>query len=75
MTTPRIVDGARLSYGSIERFQHNDPEHLERVLKSIPEDRGKLVVVDGLYSAWKAISPTCPRSSRCAKIRRAADGG
>ena len=45
-----IVDGARLSYGSIERFQHNYPEHLERVLKSIPEDRGKLVVVDGLYS-------------------------
>jgi 8-amino-7-oxononanoate synthase len=45
-----IVDGARLSYGSIERFQHNDPKHLERVLASIPEDRGKLVIVDGLYS-------------------------
>jgi 8-amino-7-oxononanoate synthase len=45
-----IVDGARLSYGSIERFQHNDPEHLERVMASIPEDRGKLLIVDGLYS-------------------------
>ncbi len=62
-----IVDGARLSYGSIERFQHNDPEHLERVLKSIPEDRGKLVVVDGLYSMegdiadLPAIVPLCQK--------------
>jgi 7-keto-8-aminopelargonate synthetase-like enzyme len=27
-----IVDGARLGYGKIERFRHNDVEHLERVL-------------------------------------------
>jgi 8-amino-7-oxononanoate synthase len=45
-----IVDGARLGYGKIERFRHNDPEHLERVLKSIPDDQGKLVVVDGVFS-------------------------
>jgi 8-amino-7-oxononanoate synthase len=45
-----IVDGARLGYGKIERFRHNDAEHLERVLKSIPEDQGKLIVVDGVFS-------------------------
>lgn len=45
-----IVDGARLGYGKIERFRHNDPEHLERVLKSIPDELGKLVVVDGVFS-------------------------
>jgi 8-amino-7-oxononanoate synthase len=45
-----IVDGARLGYGTIERFRHNDMEHLERVLKSIPENVGKMIVVDGLYS-------------------------
>jgi 8-amino-7-oxononanoate synthase len=45
-----IVDGARLSYGKLERFRHNDTEHLEAVLKSLPEDAGKLVVVDGLFS-------------------------
>ncbi|NMC28515.1 MAG: aminotransferase class I/II-fold pyridoxal phosphate-dependent enzyme [Pelolinea sp.] len=45
-----IVDGARLGYGKIERFPHNDIEHLERVLKSIPEDRGRLIVVDGVFS-------------------------
>jgi 8-amino-7-oxononanoate synthase len=45
-----IVDGARLGYGKIERFRHNDPAHLERVLESIPEEAGKLVVVDGMFS-------------------------
>jgi len=45
-----IVDGARLGYGKIERFRHNDVEHLERVLKSLPENVGKLIVVDGVFS-------------------------
>lgn len=45
-----IVDGARLGYGKIERFRHNDIDHLEKVLKSIPENLGKLIVVDGVFS-------------------------
>lgn len=45
-----IVDGARLSFGKLERYRHNDPIHLERVLKSLPEESGKLIVVDGLFS-------------------------
>lgn len=45
-----VVDGARLSFGKIERFNHNDVAHLERVLQSLPEDKGKLVIVDGLFS-------------------------
>ena len=45
-----IVDGARLGYGQIERFRHNDMDHLERVLESIPENLGKLIVVDGVFS-------------------------
>jgi 8-amino-7-oxononanoate synthase len=45
-----IVDGARLSFGEITRFRHNDIEHLERVLQSLPEKAGKLIVVDGLFS-------------------------
>jgi 8-amino-7-oxononanoate synthase len=45
-----IVDGARLSFGDIQRFRHNDVEHLERVLESLPEKSGKLLVVDGLFS-------------------------
>jgi len=45
-----IVDGARLGYGKIERFRHNDMDHLERVLKSIPDTQGRMIVVDGLFS-------------------------
>ena len=52
-----IVDGARLSGADIERFRHNDVAHLERVLKSIPEDKGKLLVVDGLFSMEGDIAP------------------
>ncbi|HWQ46937.1 MAG TPA: aminotransferase class I/II-fold pyridoxal phosphate-dependent enzyme [Longilinea sp.] len=45
-----IVDGARLGYGKIERFRHNDLSHLERVLQSIPETAGRMIVVDGMFS-------------------------
>jgi 8-amino-7-oxononanoate synthase len=45
-----IVDGARLGWGETKRFRHNDMEDLEHVLASIPGERGKMVVVDGLYS-------------------------
>jgi 8-amino-7-oxononanoate synthase len=52
-----IVDGARLSYGKMERFRHNDVAHLEAILKSLPEDSGKLVVVDGLFSMGGDLAP------------------
>jgi 8-amino-7-oxononanoate synthase len=45
-----IVDGCRLSFGEMRRFHHNDMAHLERVLAGLPEDVGKLVVVDGVFS-------------------------
>jgi 8-amino-7-oxononanoate synthase len=44
-----IVDGCRLSYGEIKRFRHNDMADLERVLCD-SNGRGKLVVVDGVFS-------------------------
>ncbi|WP_299028223.1 aminotransferase class I/II-fold pyridoxal phosphate-dependent enzyme [uncultured Thermanaerothrix sp.] len=52
-----IVDGARLGFGKIERFRHNDVEHLERVLRSIPDESGKLIVVDGLFSMGGDLAP------------------
>lgn len=52
-----IVDGARLSFGEIQRFRHNDVVHLDRVLKSLPEASGKLVVVDGLFSMGGDLAP------------------
>ncbi|MCO6452202.1 MAG: aminotransferase class I/II-fold pyridoxal phosphate-dependent enzyme, partial [Caldilineales bacterium] len=52
-----IVDGALLSMGEIKRFKHNDMSDLERVLSKLPEEQGKLVVVDGLYSMEGDIAP------------------
>ncbi len=52
-----IVDGAKLSFGEVKRFGHQDMEELERLLARLPEDKGKLVVVDGLYSMEGDIAP------------------
>jgi 8-amino-7-oxononanoate synthase len=52
-----IVDGARLSYGDVKRFRHNDVRDLERVLGAVPQQAGKLVVVDGLYSMEGDLAP------------------
>ncbi len=52
-----IVDGAKLSWGNTKRFRHNDITDLERVLGSVPADKGKLVIVDGLFSMEGDIAP------------------
>lgn len=52
-----IVDGARLSWGDIKRFKHNDMEDLERILKTLGPEKKKLVVVDGLFSMEGDIAP------------------
>lgn len=44
-----IVDGCKLSYGEVRRFKHNDMADLERVF-SENNGRGKLLVVDGVFS-------------------------
>ncbi len=62
-----IVDGARLSWGETKRFKHNDMQDLERVLASLPEDKGKLVIVDGLYSMEGDIAPLPELAPLCRK--------
>jgi len=52
-----IVDGARLSFGDVKRFRHNDVRDLERVLGAVPQQAGKLIVVDGLYSMEGDLAP------------------
>ncbi len=44
-----IIDACRLSFAEVKKFKHNDMGSLEFVLKACG-DRGKLVVVDGVYS-------------------------
>ncbi|MHA2249718.1 MAG: aminotransferase class I/II-fold pyridoxal phosphate-dependent enzyme [Candidatus Kariarchaeaceae archaeon] len=45
-----IVDGCRLALSETRAYMHNDMTDLERVLKSIPKDAGKLIVSDGVFS-------------------------
>jgi len=45
-----IIDGCKLSYGEMKRYRHNDLEHLESVLASLPDNKAKLVVLDGVFS-------------------------
>ena len=52
-----IVDGVMLSGGKMKRFRHNDMRHLERVLSKVPEEAGKLVIVDGVFSMTGDVAP------------------
>jgi len=52
-----IIDGARLSFGDVRKFKHNDPADLRRQLRNDHESRGRLVVVDGVFSMEGDIAP------------------
>ncbi|GAA6528333.1 8-amino-7-oxononanoate synthase [Segatella asaccharophila] len=45
-----IVDGRRLSFAKQLHYKHNDMEDLDRVLRNLPYDAVKLIVVDGVFS-------------------------
>lgn len=54
-----IVDGARLSFGSTLRFDHNDLGQLEALLErhAAQAHKGVLIIVDGVYSMEGDIAP------------------
>jgi 8-amino-7-oxononanoate synthase len=62
-----IVDGAILSMGEIRRYAHNDMGDLERLLSKLPTDKGKLVVVDGVFSMGGDLAPLPEIAALCKK--------
>jgi 8-amino-7-oxononanoate synthase len=52
-----IIDGCCLARGEMLRFKHNDMQSLERALKRADPDKGKLVVVDGVFSMGGDLAP------------------
>ena len=52
-----IYDGCALGEAQIVRFRHNSVEDLEKRLRRIPADAGKLVVLEGVYSMLGDIAP------------------
>lgn len=52
-----IIEGRRLSFSNSLKFKHNNMESLEKVLKGLPADKVKLIVVDGIFSMEGDIAP------------------
>jgi 8-amino-7-oxononanoate synthase len=52
-----IYDGCFLGDAQLVRFRHNSVEDLEKRLKRLPPDAGKLVVLEGVYSMLGDIAP------------------
>ncbi len=61
-----IFDACRLSYAEIRKFRHNDMKSLEQVLKD-SGNKGKLVIVDGVYSMEGDIAPLPDIVTLCKK--------
>ncbi|WP_221792740.1 serine palmitoyltransferase [Aquisediminimonas sediminicola] len=52
-----IYDGCALGNAQIVPFRHNDIDALEKRLKRLPPEAGKLVVLEGVYSMLGDIAP------------------
>ncbi|MDC7246155.1 MAG: pyridoxal phosphate-dependent aminotransferase family protein [Sphaerochaetaceae bacterium] len=57
-----IMDGVFMAQGTrknvnLHRYKHNDLVDLEKVLKKIPLDESKLIVIDGVFSMEGDIAP------------------
>ena len=46
-----LYDGARLSFGTLRKYRHNDLDDLERLLaKDVDKPGGRMIVTDGVFS-------------------------
>ncbi|HZG60155.1 MAG TPA: 8-amino-7-oxononanoate synthase [Anoxybacillus sp.] len=52
-----IIDGIILSRAEMKRYQHNDLDHLEALLKKAPLHKRKLIVTDTVFSMDGDIAP------------------
>jgi glycine C-acetyltransferase/8-amino-7-oxononanoate synthase len=52
-----IYDGCAMGNAEIVAFRHNDVEALEKRLKRLPTEAGKLVVLEGVYSMLGDVAP------------------
>lgn len=52
-----IIEGIRSSGNSKVIFRHNDIQHLEELLQSLPDDKPKMIVFESVYSMNGSIAP------------------
>lgn len=64
-----IVDGCRLSFGETRRYRHNDLDDLESILRRTDPARGKMVIVDGVFSMEGDIPPLAKLVALCKEYK------
>jgi len=52
-----IIDGVQMSLGKAIKFRHNDPEDLGKKLENVGPGKGRLIVVDGVFSMEGDVTP------------------
>ncbi len=52
-----LIEGMRASKKEKMIFRHNDVEHLEHILQSLPLDRPKMIVFESVYSIIGSVAP------------------
>lgn len=52
-----IIDATRLTFGRVQKFNHNDMEDLERLAGRLPHETLKFIVVDGIFSMEGDLAP------------------
>jgi 8-amino-7-oxononanoate synthase len=57
MNHASLIDGVRLSFGKSLKFKHNDAADLEKKLALVDDSKGKLIVVDGVFSMEGDLTP------------------
>ncbi len=45
-----VWDGIRLSMADVERFSHNNPDHLRSLLEQLDPNVAKIIAIEGIYS-------------------------
>ena len=50
MVHASIMDAVRLSYADVVKFRHNDMADLEATLQRLPQDKARIIIVDGVFS-------------------------
>jgi 8-amino-7-oxononanoate synthase len=60
-----LLTGVTLSGATMKRFGHNDLSRLTKILDELPSDRGKAIIVDGVYSMGGDTAPLAEMVAVC----------